>query len=328
MTMPTDKRDASLDAAAGMLILVVLLGHANLLSKSDIHSIGYFFAYYMAWFFFKAGMFHRTKKRNYDFVKGLILRLGVPYIVFFLVGCIFDGVVSLLSDPASFSLLGSAYGYIARAAYLGADWSNIALWFLLSLFFIKLICASYTGKNTLVWLIIPLIVAYAHCLYVPFEKFTYIGNIALGIVFYIAGYQLRSIQYRTDVMWMATVIAVVLFFVNPSAIDLFSNSVIIGNYFQSILWFIAMIIMTNNAFKKIPVMQNKVLRFCGLNSMLILVAHVPIINIVRRIHSGWLPDLGDEILWHVLEAAVSLFVVAMLYLLIRQVPRLKVIIGE
>lgn len=73
-------RDYSLDWISGLLILHMIIGHIAGWVEMDypVNNILFFF---MPWFFFKGGMFHRHKEWKVELNKSF-KRLIIPFIVF------------------------------------------------------------------------------------------------------------------------------------------------------------------------------------------------------------------------------------------------------
>lgn len=81
--METRKRDNTLDAVAGLLIIYMMLRHAFEWSGA---STDYFYIassqvlpFFMAWFFFKSGMFHKSISFA-DCAKRGLNKLIIPFI--------------------------------------------------------------------------------------------------------------------------------------------------------------------------------------------------------------------------------------------------------
>lgn len=130
-------RDLTLDIVAGVLIIRMMLTHAGAGAEYMpeftrwISRVLYFF---MPWFFFKAGMFFRTKPRR-EFYRSNARRLLVPFAVFSLIGYLLwlPGVIS--ND--SLSLTYKIFAPTMQLVKEGSLTANMPLWFLLSLFLVK-----------------------------------------------------------------------------------------------------------------------------------------------------------------------------------------------
>lgn len=80
-------RDTLIDSIAGFLILIMVAGHCKVIGF-DQYSIGQVFGFYMGWFFYKAGLFHKEKQITIVLIKNWVRRLIVPFISFSLIGLI------------------------------------------------------------------------------------------------------------------------------------------------------------------------------------------------------------------------------------------------
>lgn len=82
-------RDISLDSVAGLLIIVMIIGHIIQRLGLDNIRLSYylqlFFPYFMVWFFFKAGMLFKAKPMK-QLVINKFNRLIIPFILWSLIG--------------------------------------------------------------------------------------------------------------------------------------------------------------------------------------------------------------------------------------------------
>ena len=138
-----------LDNLCGVLILYIIFGY-HLADKAAVvkselfetlNSILYFF---MSWFFFKAGMFHKEQTLRKT-VTECCSRLLVPFLLFNIVGWIVDVIETVVKHNYRTPL-----GYITRPFYelytFESSVCNGALWFLFSLFIIKFL-SYYLLRN-------------------------------------------------------------------------------------------------------------------------------------------------------------------------------------
>lgn len=65
--MEQKQRNTAIDMAAGLLIIVMMMGHvmqgAGVYGTQYYEPLNWFF-FFMPWFFFKAGMFHKPQSVN------------------------------------------------------------------------------------------------------------------------------------------------------------------------------------------------------------------------------------------------------------------------
>ena len=79
------KRDSSLDVCAGFLMIITIMLHAQILDSSEF-SLMHIFMFYMPWFFFKSGMFHKTDQNlTKDYIIRIYKRLVIPFLFFLLI---------------------------------------------------------------------------------------------------------------------------------------------------------------------------------------------------------------------------------------------------
>lgn len=129
-------RDLFLDSVAGLLIIHMIAGHccqwAHMNDLYDKYTSWLFF--FMPWFFYKAGMFHRPRPFQEELRKSF-RRLIIPYIVFTIVGQLVLWLNLIIHQSFTIrTVLGPIKGIIIEGSASG----NLALWFLLSLFCVKL----------------------------------------------------------------------------------------------------------------------------------------------------------------------------------------------
>ncbi len=83
-------RDSSLDAACGLFIVYMIVGHAFQWSFTTSDSFykysDYVLFMFMPWFFFKSGMFYKKQKSVKLVIHKCIKKLIVPYLVYSAVG--------------------------------------------------------------------------------------------------------------------------------------------------------------------------------------------------------------------------------------------------
>ena len=127
------QRIAYLDIVGGLCILHICISHIvqDLGLEANIWGVLHVVFWSMAWFFFKAGMFH-GKKSFKETVKKSYSRLIVPFIAFSILGECVNIFAVLKSHPIVFSdfVKDTLIRLIQRGFFEG----NPPLWFLLSLF--------------------------------------------------------------------------------------------------------------------------------------------------------------------------------------------------
>lgn len=129
-----------LDVISGILILHMMLVHVT--DFGGVYAKGFFYDYvaqllfcFMPWFYFKAGCFIN---RNGDFKAGLFRdfkRLIVPFMIFTAIGEAFH-LASKIPQGGG-AVLEAAKGALETLLMHGSAPGNRALWFLLSLFWVR-----------------------------------------------------------------------------------------------------------------------------------------------------------------------------------------------
>lgn len=200
------KRDVYLDSVGGLLLIYMIALHCAQWSSTTIefHKYTYILEFFMPWFFFKGGMFFRRcsiKKQ----VKRSYKRLIEPFIYFSIIG---TGILWILyAVGGKLTAMRMIKSIVAIVMY-GSFPGNLALWFLLSLFFVRIIfnyfyikingCSSKAIK--LMWICVFLIICLQFIpLYYIRKQYQlpipyYFFNVSSGLSFYTLGYILKNFK--------------------------------------------------------------------------------------------------------------------------------------
>ena len=220
------KRDRSIDFAAGLMIVSMILMHIRFFSGTKICSIlTDLFPFYMAWFFFKSGMFH--KERDYkEQAKNGFNKLIRPFLIYSMVGIV---LYLLLYDDMNVKL------FVKEFVMLGSFPGSQHLWFLLSLFFATFLFKATKDHWSAILLLAIVLVLFHynsknHIVGFPvFGDIPYIwGNIISGCLFMYCGYRLKEFQYHRWVFITSLVLYVIMFITCYSNVDMRTNSVLKG----------------------------------------------------------------------------------------------------
>jgi hypothetical protein len=282
-------RDTSLDAVCGLFIIYMIVTHAFQWSWTTDDSfyvnIQYVFFMFMPWFFFKSGMFHKKTNIKVVINQG-IKRLVVPFAIYSILGE-FVYWCRLYLQQGMVTWQNILKGPIRELVFQGSLSGNLALWFLLTLFIVKVsisIADKYNFNKAFV-LIGALVISGGGTI-----MSRYIDNIPLlllnvpeGLLFYVAGYYLRSIQYYKITIIIASVVFFTITVIEPSFIGVRSDNVIQGYWILGIINSVAGIILFDNLFK-IKFIQFPILTSIGRNSMEYFCAHWILFHIVAIIY--------------------------------------------
>lgn len=270
------KRDSSLDTVAGVMTVYMIYTHiCPWAGISPLPYIGKILFFFMAWFFYKSGMFFHNMSLSECYKKG-IQRLIVPYILFSLIGwCIFF-LRDIIKQEISWQYFINS---LRPVLHEGAVAGNAPLWFLFTLFCVRIIFCLIQRAKKFLPIFICLFGVLAFLLnYWHIKDYYWISNICSGIFFFGCGYIFKNIQYDKYIFIISIIIYVGIIIYIPTFVDFRSNTFTKGNYFAWILSSLAGIIVFNNLFK-LPPLQLKFLSSIGKDSMGYYVTHWIILGI-------------------------------------------------
>lgn len=275
---------------AGLLILQMIIYHLFLhaaLRNNFLYSITYPLYFFMPWFFYKAGFFLQPQSIK-ECVIGGCKKLLRPFFIFSLIGHFFYCIHIYLSESCDFF---SSSDYlitpVKQIIIEGACLGNSALWFLLTLFFVKVI---YNILSALWIKDIYIIVFFVACAYImnllSLDKPLYMANICSGLVFYTLGHLLKDVQ-KGKVLFIASfAVYIVAALLGWNYIDMHMNVVQRGYYLLWVPTALAGIILFNNLFgfwRNIPILS-----YIGKKAIYFYVIHWIIITIAKILFSDLL----------------------------------------
>lgn len=273
-----------IDNISGILILdMVFIVHVC--PNCNIHNnytyyIWLLFCYFMPWFFFKSGMFY---KPNTIPLSNGIKKLVIPYILFSFFGLILHLAFELYvkATPLSTILINIKEDVIYRG---GIDW-NLALWFLISLFAVRIITPILNKILPISLILILSVLISWGANYLNLTYPVWIGNIALGIMFYTIGYLLRVIQYNKSIFYISSLLFICGFFLPlVTKFDFRCNQIgVTDNYLVVMLYCTSGIITINNIAFKFFNKPITIITNIGKNSIILYVIHFPIIMLCTSI---------------------------------------------
>ena len=136
-------RNTWLDSIAGLLILRMILGHyvsyVGLKDSLLFHSLDILF-FYMPWFFFKSGMFYCATD-GWEHWKSIFFKnfraLMIPYFRFSILGILVGIIYYQVTKDCAFQPTISSI--VSNFVGMGCYYWSSHLWFLLTLFIVKII---------------------------------------------------------------------------------------------------------------------------------------------------------------------------------------------
>lgn len=144
-------RQFYLDNICGLLIIhMIFICHQPLFcnhSDSAIEFVLRLLSFFMAWFFFKAGMVFRERPMK-EVIRSSARRLLVPYLVFSFLGFIVMALQKYIQgyNPTSLDFLKEQFWRLLNNE---AFFPTLACWFLLSLFVVRVAYSALQNAKTL-----------------------------------------------------------------------------------------------------------------------------------------------------------------------------------
>jgi hypothetical protein len=234
-----------------------------------------FLTFSMPWFYYKSGLFFKGG-RGISGVKKDYKKLIVPFIKWGAVGYAIYLVMHSISGTLTFE---SATWNVLHTFYIyGYIPINTPTWFIISLFFVRIIADYLLTRpvSPIVYIIGGLTIGFVFhlvaCSWLPFL----IANVAMGIAFFMMGYQLHKYETRK---WLFTVclIGYVCFLLFGTSIVGHHRNVLLSGYF--LLWPVFAycgIVVFNNICRWMATLFSRFTRpitFVGENAITLLVSH-------------------------------------------------------
>ena len=296
--MGNKERHNSIDAVAGLMIIVMVIGHCVAVGylKYFINVLNFF----MPWFYYKSGMFYR-RQSNLECIVGGGRKLLLPYVKYTIFGWFVASILMFLSGD--YNWMHYMLTPFKEILSVGAIQGNLVLWFLPTLFAAKVIFNFCVNHK-----IIPFSIAMTSLL--SGIIIYYLGNIVppyitttfTGLFFYSVGYMLRDKQYDMYVAIISIVLMLSFWIFGVSAVNMKDNDLLMGYY---PLWFLFSVAgcIAINYLMKISPYSFPILRWVGINSLVIYCTHWVLLNIERFI-------IGDGI-GHITADCYTLFCITM-----------------
>ena len=296
-TQPAKKREKSLDAVCGVLIIHMIVGHAfdwsHITDGVFIEWSNRFLFFFMAWFYFKSGMFHKEQSLSESVKKGYARYLK-PYILYSFVGELLRFVhIYRYGDT---NVLHYSLSLIRDIALEGAVYGNLPLWFLLSLFIVKAIVSFFDDYNVpkSLALLIAFVTSFLledggwYAFFIP----CIVKNVLMGLLFYLSGCLLKRIQFCKSSLFISLLVSFFAIFLYPSHVDFRTGSILQGVWIMYVISSLALILLVNNLFA-IKIFQISFLVNIGRNSLSYYCVHWILFEIVFMICDyAWLFDTG------------------------------------
>lgn len=286
------ERDNSIDAVAGLMIIYMIFIHMGHPVELDTIStvMHYMFFYFMAWFFFKTGMFYKERSLKEEW-KLCYKRLVIPLICFTVLGQMVEWVRRIIEGD--YNWIHYTLSPVKELLISGYTNGNSPLWFLFTMIFARLLYAvviKYAPPITYRDVIIAICFGTFYVLFSYirdlFQLPIYCYNIPLSLVFVAMGHLLKRIQFKLEILFLSLITVMILGIADFSYVVFMSGSLIEGDsYVSFIVLSIAGIVIVNNVLTYLCKWYSfPILSFVGRNSMAYFVIHMPLLLICSMLN--------------------------------------------
>lgn len=251
------------------------------------HILGIILFAYMPWFFFKAGMFFKTKTLHTTIIHSS-KRLLVPWLIF---GCF--GLI--IQSPIEIHLISNLTQWLQWASEITVSEmalpGNPAMWFLSSLFFCHILIALLQ-KLCRYWVYVSMIIGFFMAIFFLrfppqlWNKTLLFPNIFMGLFFFACGYLFKTKQYTVALFISSILLLIILSFFDTAELDVRINGGANCPILSYILFYaraLCAILIINYIASKLPekYLSNSIISYIGRNSMGYYVLHMPIMLLCK-----------------------------------------------
>lgn len=249
----------------------------------------------MPWFFFKSGVVFKARPVR-EAIRSDLLRLIVPMVIWTVIGYLIEVPKLLIYDSAPLLkiILWPAYSFVMHGDTRGND----PLWFLFSLFVVKVVMLFISQRTNAVIFALVIFMSVLSYFFHAFDLMLPFGlsTVPLGLFFTTVGYvygkiNLRIQNYLAVIMFVVALSVACLY---PSYVDVHLNRLWYGNYFSYQLISILCILVLLSLLNLLNGARFHGLMWVGNRSMYFLVSHWPVFTLVMYFFklsglqtSGW-----------------------------------------
>ncbi len=284
-----NRRVEYIDLAGGILIIWIIIFHAingcKVFGDTDARVALPYLTFSMPWFFYKSGQF---TKKGID-IKREVEKLLIPFLKWsaagycaYLIVLLVGGTLSPQTGIKDVLHTFYIYGYVTL---------NVPAWFVLSLFFVRVISGYLIKHSVSPYLCIAAGIAFGygfHLLDNPHLPF-YTANVAMGIAFYMIGYKFARFESNKPLsaVCLAGYVAFLLF--GCSIVGHHRNILLAGHFllwplfaYCGIVTFNNICRLTDERLSRSPLRDFRPITFIGRNTMTLLVTHAFVYFPIQR----------------------------------------------
>lgn len=187
-------RNKPIDCVSGVLIIYMIFTHICQLSFNTgwpiyINSLQIFYCY-MFFFFFKSGLYFKYESEKWNNIKKNTKKLLIPYIKYTFYAYILHSILTYYNSN-SFNLNLMTIRPLKEILLYGSFSGNLPLWFLLTLFLVKIITNCIYDKFNKYLALIAIFIVISILLYVQNSLYKFIpytiGSTFIALSIYWGG---------------------------------------------------------------------------------------------------------------------------------------------
>lgn len=292
------KRDNSIDCVATVSVTFMILGHAFLWSHTQDNEVYRRLAavlnFFMAFFFFKSGMFWTDKKPS-DVIAYGWSKFFVPFVFYAFWGEIVR-CVRLYIQEGDTNLIHYFVYPIISVIGRGGPSGNVPLWFFIALFLTMLmislaqrckvprlllfciaICLSYLGSLT-----------NRHHINIP----PVMWEVSTGILFFLLGYWMKNVLSNKIVFWLAVVFYIFSLLFLPSVYDFRKGNVTSGLWLIYVVSALSGIIVFVTFFRQ-SFFNRTIFGYVGRHSLQFFCLHWVLFDLISLIGGYKIIEAGE-----------------------------------
>lgn len=324
------KRLIGIDTVSGVMLIwmmyVVHLARFLGMDTPFLHFTLSLMSCFMPWFYFKAGMFFKPNKPFKIELRTNTKRLLIPFLFFSFIGWggIYLGGNLLLGRGDLSSLIEESF---KNFLWYGSFNGNFALWFLLSLFTVKLLFNFFSQLKVPHYLIL-LLSAGGISFFVAghFKHFLYIGNVFNGLFFFTLGVIMKNVLLKKSVILFSLFLLMLQFFF-PTYLDFRASEILGVLPFPLVeLSCLAGCVLFYYLFTIVFSQPVFLVTYVGKNSMRYYVVHYMIISIVLQFIEY--TSLVSNVMAKFLYSAILLTIALYLFDRVCHFSFVKIVLGE
>ena len=274
------KRNDTLDILSGILIIWMIVYHsfqwANMTESNLFVVLIRIFYFFMPWFYFKSGFVLNNKRPLKKVIEKGVTHILTPLIIWGLIGYLIFVFSTFVIEEAVWKTVIKPFYYLLKT---GDMIGNEPLWFLLSLFLIRIILNLII--NLRIEFILLFIIGFAFIGWIMqlmgIESLPIgLNSLPLGIVFTSLGLlcnRLNVFRTITKFKYLLLLLSIIMSIYFSSYIDIHFNSIWYGNYWSyiinsTLIIFVCVLFLVG--------IKSKILTWIGEKSIFYLVMHWPI----------------------------------------------------